>query len=263
VPAGASDLISRLAGLLRFMGMATQVANRPDIRDRIDALDWARLGDELDTQGFAITHPVLSVRQCRELAALFDLDRFRSTIDMARHRFGEGRYRYFSHPLPGPIAAARAGFYERLSPIANRWAGLLSGDNPTFPAGHDELLARCRAAGQTRPTPLLLRYRPGDWNALHQDLYGDVYFPFQVLTVLSQAGTDYTGGEFVLLEQRPRAQSRAHVLTPPQGAFVIFPTRERPNPGRHGYHRVALRHGVSTVTSGERTALGIIFHDSK
>ena len=125
------------------------------------------------------------------------------------------------------------------------------------------MLARCRAAGQARPTPLLLRYRAGDWNALHQDLYGDVYFPFQVLTVLSEAGADYTGGEFVLLEQRPRAQSRAHVLRPPRGAFVIFPTRERPNRGSRGYHRVALRHGVSTVTSGERTALGIIFHDSK
>lgn len=241
----------------------TQTAIRSEIAERIEALDWASLGERLDAHGFAVTAPVLGADQCRELAALFDSDRFRSTIDMARHRFGEGRYRYFSHPLPEPIADARAGFYERLAPIANRWAGLLSGSHPTFPATHEELLDRCRAAGQARPTPLLLRYRPGDWNALHQDLYGDVYFPFQVLTVLSQAGADYDGGEFVLLEQRPRAQSRAHVLTPPQGAFVIFPTRERPNPGRHGYHRVALRHGVSTVTSGERTALGIIFHDSK
>ena len=245
------------------MGMATQTALRPEIAERIDALDWPGLGEELDAQGFAVTAPVLGARECRELAALFDSDRFRSTIEMARHRFGEGRYRYFSHPLPEPIAAARSRFYEQLAPIANRWAGLLSDSDPTFPATHDELLARCRAGGQTRPTPLLLRYRPGDWNALHQDLYGDVYFPFQLLTVLSQTGTDYTGGEFVLLEQRPRAQSRAHVLTPSQGAFVIVPTRERPNPGRHGYHRVALRHGVSTVTSGERSALGIIFHDSK
>ena len=149
----------------------------------------------------------------------------------------------------------------RRSPTAGRI--MLAGDNPRFPATHGELLARCRAAGQARPTPLLLRYRAGDWNALHQDLYGDVYFPFQVLTVLSQAGIDYAGGEFVLLEQRPRAQSRAHVLRPPRGAFVIFPTRQRPNRGSRGYHRVALRHGVSTVTSGERTALGIIFHDSK
>ncbi len=241
--------------------MTTQTT--PGISERIDALDWRGLADQLDERGFAITEPVLDRPECEALAALFDGDVFRSTVEMARHRFGEGRYRYFSHPLPDPIQAAREAFYERLAPIANRWADLLSGDSPKFPATHDALLARCRAAGQTRPTPLLLRYRAGDWNALHQDLYGDVYFPFQVLTVLSEAGADYTGGEFVLLEQRPRAQSRAHVLRPPRGAFVIFPTRERPNRGSRGYHRVALRHGVSTVTSGERTALGIIFHDSK
>lgn len=236
---------------------------RADIAQRVHALDWETVAGELDQHGFAITQPLLSVAECDALADLFEDDRFRSTIDMARHRFGEGRYRYFSHPLPDQIESARASFYEHLAPIANRWADLLSGDNPSFPATHAELLERCRAAGQMRPTPLLLRYHGGDWNALHQDLYGDVYFPFQVLTVLAQAGTDYTGGEFVLLEQRPRAQSRAHVLRPPRGAFVIFPTRERPNAGRHGYHRVALRHGVSTITSGERTALGIIFHDSK
>ncbi len=241
--------------------MSTQTKSR--IAVRIDELDWDALGDQLDERGFAITEPVLEASECESLAALFDGDGFRSTVDMARHRFGEGRYRYFSHPLPEAIQSAREAFYERLAPIANRWADHLAGDNPRFPATHGELLARCRAAGQARPTPLLLQYRAGDWNALHQDLYGDVYFPFQVLTVLSQAGIDYAGGEFVLLEQRPRAQSRAHVLRPPRGAFVIFPTRERPNRGSRGYHRVALRHGVSTVTSGERTALGIIFHDSK
>lgn len=182
---------------------------------------------------------------------------------MARHRFGDGRYRYFAHPLPAMIADARTSFYAHLAPVANRWSGRLSGDTPTFPVTHEELLCRCRAAGQERPTPLILRYRPGDWNALHQDLYGDVYFPFQILTVLSDPERDYGGGEFVLLEQRPRAQSRAHVLRPPQGAFVIFPTRERPNAGKAGYHRVALRHGVSTVTAGERIALGIIFHDAR
>ena len=154
-------------------------------------------------------------------------------------------------------------FYEQLAPVANRWADLLSGDNPTFPLTHELLLARCQAAGQTRPTPLMLRYHEGDWNALHQDLYGDVYFPFQVLTVLSDPDTDYAGGEFVLIEQRPRAQSRAHVLRPARGAFVIFPTRERPQRGKNGYHRIGLRHGVSTVTAGTRTALGIIFHDAK
>jgi uncharacterized protein len=201
---------------------------------------------------------VLTPAQCTELAELFDGGRFRSTIDMARHRFGDGRYRYFEHPLPELIAGLRTGFYEQLAPIANEWAARIGG--PTFPATHEELLERCRQAGQTRPTPLILRYGPGDWNALHQDLYGDVFFPFQVLTVLENG---YRGGEFVLLEQRPRAQSRAHVLTPAPGAFVIFPTRERPQPSKRGYTKGALRHGVSTITEGRRTALGIIFHDAK
>jgi len=206
---------------------------------------------------------VLSGHECIALAELFDGDRFRSTIDMARHRFGDGRYRYFAHPLPELIEGARIAFYEQLAPIANRWGDLLSGENPTFPTTHEALLERCREAGQTRPTPLLLRYHAGDWNALHQDLYGEVYFPFQVLTVLSDPATEYEGGEFVLIEQRPRAQSRPHVLRPARGAFVIFPTRERPNKGTSGYHRVGLRHGVSTVTGGTRTALGIIFHDAQ
>jgi hypothetical protein len=234
-----------------------------DLGTRVGALDWETIADDLDDRGFALTEQVLSSDECTSLAALFDGDGFRSTIDMARHRFGDGRYRYFADPLPHEVSALRTAFYERLAPVANRWATLLTGDNPPFPRTHGELLARCRAAGQTRPTPLLLRYHAGDWNALHQDLYGTVYFPFQVLTVLSDPGIDYEGGEFVLLEQRPRAQSRAHVMTPARGAFVIFPTRERPNRGAHGYHRVGLRHGVSTVTAGERTALGIIFHDSK
>ena len=232
------------------------------LKDRVHALDWTDLRRDLDEQGFAVTDPVLSLDECRELADLFDGDGFRSTIDMARHRFGDGRYRYFAHPLPAAVQDLRTSFYGHLAPIANAWSGRLSGDTPVFPDTHEELLERCRAAGQERPTPLLLRYRPGDWNALHQDLYGEVYFPFQVLTVLSDPERDYAGGEFVLLEQRPRAQSRAHVLRPPQGAFVIFPTRERPNAGRHGYHRVGLRHGVSTVTAGERVALGVIFHDA-
>jgi len=230
------------------------------IRDRVDALDWDALREQLDDQGHAITTPLLSADECDELAGLFDGGRFRSTIDMARHRFGDGRYRYFDHPLPETIAALRGAFYRHLAPVANAWADLLRGENATFPLEHEELLARCRAAGQTRPTPLILRYGEGDWNALHQDLYGDVFFPFQVLTVLSD---DFDGGEFVLLEQRPRAQSRAHVLKPPRGAFVIFPTRERPNRGRNGHHRVGMRHGVGTITRGNRTALGVIFHDAK
>jgi uncharacterized protein len=230
--------------------------------NRVADLDWNELRAQLDERGFAVTAPVLAGKECRALADLFDGGSFRSTIDMARHRFGDGRYRYFDHPLPDPIQQLRGNFYAHLAPIANEWSALLGGEADAFPLEHEQLLARCRAAGQERPTPLILRYGAGDWNALHQDLYGDVYFPFQVLTVLSEPGVDFEGGEFVLVEQRPRAQSRAHVLTPAQGAFVIFPTRERPQEGKRGYHRVGLRHGVSTLTSGSRTALGIIFHDA-
>jgi uncharacterized protein len=229
--------------------------------ERVDGLDWEALGGQLDERGFAITEPVLDEGECAELAALFDDGRFRSTVDMARHRFGDGRYRYFDHPLPAPIGELRAAFYGHLAPVANQWAERL-GEEERYPAGHAELLERCAAAGQERPTPLILRYGPGDWNALHQDLYGEVFFPFQVLTILSRPGVDFAGGEFVLLEQRPRAQSRAHVLTTPQGAFVVFPTHHRPGAGKRGWHRAGMRHGVSTITAGSRTALGIIFHDA-
>jgi hypothetical protein len=230
---------------------------------RVDELAWDEIGAQLDARGFAVTERVLTADECDELAELFDGGRFRSTIDMARHRFGDGRYRYFDHPLPETIAALRSSFYAHLAPVANEWLERLGGAADAFPLVHEELLERCRAAGQERPTPLILRYGEGDWNALHQDLYGDVYFPFQILTVLSEPGVDYEGGELVLLEQRPRAQSRAHVLVPPRGAFVIFPTRERPQEGKRGYQKVGMRHGVSTVTSGGRTALGVIFHDAR
>ncbi|MGZ4294491.1 MAG: 2OG-Fe(II) oxygenase [Solirubrobacteraceae bacterium] len=244
--------------------MATMSADvMTDVRERVDDLDWEGLEAQLDELGHAVTPPILGEAECAQLAGLFDGGRFRSTIDMARHRFGDGRYRYFDHPLPELVAALRVSFYPHLAGVANRWSHRLRGDTPTFPLGHEELLERCREAGQTRPTPLILRYRPGDWNALHQDLYGDVFFPFQVVTVLSRRGPDYQGGEFVLLEQRPRAQSRAHVVCPDQGQFVIFPTRERPARGRAGYHRVGMRHGVATVTAGSRTALGVIFHDAR
>jgi hypothetical protein len=242
--------------------MTTTTSPRP-VAERVDALDWAALGERLDADGFAITEPLLDAGECADLAALFDDGRFRSTIDMARHRFGDGRYRYFDHPLPHPVGELRERFYGHLAPVANRWSERLGGAADAFPPTHEQLLERCRAAGQERPTPLILRYGEGDWNALHQDLYGDVYFPFQVLTVLSEPGVDYEGGQLVLLEQRPRAQSRAHVLTPPRGAFVIFPTQVRPNAGKRGYHRVGMRHGVSTITAGRRTALGIIFHDAR
>ena len=229
------------------------------VSERVDALAWDDLTAQLDDRGFAVTEPLLTADECAALAELFDGGRFRSTIDMARHRFGDGRYRYFEHPLPDTIAALRRSFYERLAPVANEWSSRLRGSD-TFPLTHEALLERCRMAGQERPTPLILRYGAGDWNALHQDLYGDVYFPFQILTVLTE---EHAGGEFVLLEQRPRAQSRAHVLNPPRGAFVIFPTRERPELGKRGYYKVGMRHGVSTVTAGLRTALGVIFHDAR
>ena len=233
------------------------------ITTRVDGLDWDALRAQLDDRGFAITAPLLSGTECDALADLFDGGRFRSTIDMARHRFGDGRYRYFDHPLPAEIAALRSAFYRHLAPVANDWSRRLGGAPDAYPLDHEALLERCRAAGQERPTPLILRYGAGDWNALHQDLYGDVAFPFQVLTVLSEPVADYAGGEFVLMEQRPRAQSRAHVLTPPRGAFVVFPTQHRPQAGKRGDHKVGMRHGVSTVTAGRRTALGVIFHDAR
>jgi hypothetical protein len=265
------DLTNRVPATFPFVDADPHTKGRPmsrttvaeEIQERVDALDWETLDAQLDSVGHAVTPALLDPVECATLAGLFDDGHFRSTIDMARHRFGDGRYRYFDHPLPETIAALRASFYPHLAPIANRWSQRLRGERPDFPLQHEQLLERCHAAGQRRPTPLILRYGPGDWNALHQDLYGDVFFPFQVLTVLSRRGEDFDGGEFVLTEQRPRAQSRAHVLTPAQGAFAIFPTAERPNHGAHGYHRVGMRHGVSTVTRGQRTALGVIFHDAK
>jgi hypothetical protein len=243
--------------------MTTATTGGAALGARVGALDWDDLRGQLDGCGFAVSEPLLSADECGALADLFDGGRFRSTIEMARYRFGDGRYRYFDHPLPEAIGELRASFYRRLAPIANAWSGLLGGPEDAYPPTHDELLERCRAAGQERPTPLILRYGAGDWNALHQDLYGDVYFPFQVLTVLSQPGSDFEGGEFVLMEQRPRAQSRAHVVAAPRGAFVIFPTHHRPQQGARGYYKVGLRHGVSTLHSGSRTALGIIFHDAR
>jgi hypothetical protein len=191
--------------------------SRPDatshIQRRVDELDWEQLAHQLDNVGHAVTPALLRKTECEQLADLFDEGQFRSTIDMARHRFGDGRYRYFDHPLPETIAELRGSFYPHLAPIANRWSTRLRGDNPTFPLQHDALPVRCHAAGQNRPTPLILRYGEGDWNALHQDLYGKVFFPFQILTILSRRGEDFDGGEFVLLEQRPRrpeSRPRAH-----------------------------------------------------
>ena len=227
----------------------------------IDALPWDSLHEALDAQGFARTGVVLGARECGQLRALYDSAEFRSTIDMARYRFGQGEYKYFAYPLPPVVDELRRALYPQLARAANRWAQLL-GEEGDYPAGLDAFLERCAAAGQARPTPLMLRYGPGGHNTLHQDLYGDVAFPFQVLAVLSEQGTDYEGGESVLVEQRPRAQSRAHVMALRRGELMIFTTRHRPVAGSRGHYRAAMRHGVATLTSGERTSLGIIFHDA-
>jgi hypothetical protein len=231
------------------------------IADRVAALPWPDLHDALDAHGFAQTPVVLAAGECRELDALYENGSFRSTITMARHRFGEGEYRYFDNPLPEPVAQLREAFYPPLAEAANRWAERLAEDD-RYPERLAAFLQRCHRAGQTRPTPLMLRYGAGDWNALHQDVYGEVAFPFQIVTVLDRPGEDFQGGEFVLLEQRPRAQSRAHVIGLRRGAFLIFATRQRPAEGKRGYYRAALRHGVSTLSSGRRTTLGVIFHDA-
>jgi uncharacterized protein len=231
------------------------------LEDRVASLPWPELQSALDAQGFVQTPTVLSARECSKLAGLYESGRFRSTVVMARHRFGQGEYKYFANPLPDAVARLRAAFYPPLAEAANRWAERLSEDI-RYPDTLDSFLQRCHRAGQTRPTPLMLRYTPGDWNALHQDLYGEVAFPFQIVTVLERPGRDFEGGEFVLLEQRPRAQSRAHVRELERGAFLIFTTRQRPVQGSRGFYRAAMRHGVSTLTAGRRTTLGIIFHDA-
>jgi uncharacterized protein len=243
---------------------ATTTARTESVAERVGALDWPGIQRQLDEQGFAETEPVLTPRECAELAAAFDEDdRFRSTIDMRRYRFGEGQYRYFENPLPAVIDDARHAFYPPLAETANAWAERLRSEEPDYPLDLDAFLARCHAAGQRRPTPLLLRYFEGGHNTLHQDLYGAVAFPFQIVTVLNRPGRDFEGGQFVLLEQRPRAQSRAHVIDLRQGAFAIFPTRYRPVEGKRGHYRASLRHGVATVRAGERITLGIIFHDAE
>lgn len=228
----------------------------------IATLDWSRIGAELDAFGCATTGPLLDAAACADLAASYDREEgFRSRIVMARHGFGRGEYKYFANPLPDPVAALRTGFWPHLAPIANRWNEAM-GLAPRFPADHAGFLARCHAAGQTRPTPLLLRYGAGDYNCLHQDLYGEHVFPLQVAVLLSAPGRDFTGGEFVLTEQRPRMQSRAEVVPLAQGEGVIFAVHHRPVQGARGTYRVTLRHGVSRIRSGRRHTLGVIFHDA-
>jgi uncharacterized protein len=232
------------------------------MRDRVDALDWPALAAEVDVSGSAQTAPVLTPDECREIAALYDdADRFRSTIDMARFRFGSGQYRYFAHPLPDVVARLRAAFYPHLLPIAREWAARLDRPAP-WPDTLDEWLDLCHATGQGKPTPILLRYVAGDWNALHRDLYGDLVFPLQVVIGLDEPGVDHTGGEFLTVEQRPRAQSRGYAATLQQGRGIVFTTRDRPVRSARGWSAAPMRHGVSTVRSGVRHTLGLVFHDA-
>jgi hypothetical protein len=221
-------------------------------------LDAIRAG--LDERGFHLLPRLLDPRSCEQLAAGYAADQFRSTIVMARHGFGRGEYKYYRYPLPPLIAELRLRLYERLVPIANDWQSAL-GSAVRYPDRHDKFLARCRAAGQSRPTPLILRYGPGDYNCLHQDVYGETVFPLQVAVLLSSP-SDFSGGEFVLTEQRPRRQSRAHVVPLEQGDAVIFPVRDRPVRGARGFYRAQHRHGVSELRSGQRHTLGVIFHDA-
>ncbi|WP_375415363.1 2OG-Fe(II) oxygenase [uncultured Bradyrhizobium sp.] len=234
-----------------------------DVAKRIDAIDWGHVIADLDAQGCAVIERLLTPRQCDALAALYSDDtHFRSRIVMGRHGFGRGEYKYFSYPLPDPIAALRPALYAHLQSVANRWNEAM-GIDISYPDSHEAFLKRCHAAGQTRPTPLLLQYGAGDYNCLHQDLYGEHVFPLQVAVLLSEPAHDFTGGEFVLTEQRPRMQSRAEVVPLQQGDAVAFAVHHRPVQGSRGFYRVNLRHGVSRVRSGKRHTLGVIFHDAK
>jgi hypothetical protein len=225
-------------------------------------IDWARVGADLDAFGCAIIPGLLAPRDCVAAAALYDRpDLFRSRVVMERHGFGRGEYQYFAYPLPAPLAALRTSLYAPLAGIANRWHAVL-GIDTRFPPDHADYLARCHAAGQVKPTPLLLRYREGDYNWLDQDLYGELVFPLQVAVLLSKPGEDFEGGEFVLTEQRPRMQSRAEVVPLGQGDAVVFAVNQRPVQGTRGVYRVAMRHGVSRLRRGTRHTMGIIFHDA-
>jgi hypothetical protein len=230
---------------------------------RVESIDWARVASELDGHGWAKFEQLLTSDECAELADLYPDDhRFRSTVVMARHGFGRGEYKYFAYPLPGIVAELRPALYAKLAPFANRWNERM-GVAVRFPDAHAAFIARCHEAGQNRPTPLLLRYSKDDYNCLHQDLYGEHVFPLQVVFLLSEPETDFTGGEFVLTEQRPRMQSRAEVVLLQRGDAAVFAVHHRPVQGTRGVYRVNMRHGVSRLRSGSRHALGIIFHDAK
>lgn len=233
------------------------------IADRIDSLNWTVIQESLRNSGWARTGRILSSEECRSMRDLYcDDERFRSKVVMARHRFGLGEYKYFAAPLPRLVMELRESLYSHLVAVANEWAVQLGG-NATYPLGHREFIQQCHERGQMRPTPLLLRYERGGYNCLHQDLYGEIYFPLQTVFLLDRPETDFGGGEFVLVEQRPRAQSSAQVIAPEQGEGVIFTTRWRPVQGARGHYRVNIKHGVSAVTRGIRHTLGIVYHDAE
>lgn len=236
--------------------------SRPEIAGRVAAFDWQEAGDALDERGYATLPALLEAEECRALAALYPREEpFRSRVVMQRHAFGQGEYKYLRYPLPPVVEALRQALYPRLAPIANCWRQRL-GEAAGFPPTLDAWLAQCRAAGQERPTPLLLHYEAGDYNCLHRDLYGELVFPLQATVLLCEPERDFAGGEFVLVETRPRAQSKAEVVPLRQGDGVVFAVNHHPARGRRGWHRLALRHGVSRVRQGRRTTLGLIFHDA-
>ena len=235
---------------------------RGDIQNRIEGLDWDEIASGLNEHGYSLTGSLLMAEECEELVSMYPKDdRFRSRIVMARYRFGSGEYKYFAYPLPKVVEQLRAAFYPKLATVANEWNEKLGAGEP-FPLEHEEFAKQCHKAGQKRPTPLLLRYEAGDYNCLHQDLYGQMAFPLQLTCFLSRK-SDYAGGEFVLTEQQPRAQSKAQVLAPERGQVLIFTTRHRPIKGTRGYYRVSVRHGVSRLLSGMRYTLGVPFHDAE
>ena len=247
--------------------MSTTLTARPvssvDIDTRVAAVDWASASTHLDGYGWAMLRKLLTADECEAIARLYEDDRrFRSHVVMARHGFGRGEYKYFAYPLPDIVADLRRAIYPNLAPIANRWNASM-GIDVRYPDAHADFIARCHKAGQTRPTPLLLQYAAGDYNALHQDLYGEHVFPLQLTILLSEPEQDFTGGEFVLTEQRPRMQSRAEVVPLRRGDAVVFAVHHRPVQGTRGTYRVNLRHGVSRLRSGHRHTVGVIFHDAK
>ena len=236
----------------------------PSITQRIDTLDWKAAAQSLSERGYAVTSPILSAAECAALVALYgDERRFRSQVVMERYRFGIGDYKYFANPLPEIVTELRTSAYPHLAEVANHWAEALGENTARYPRDHAAYLKLCNKVGQTKPTPLVLHYEAGGYNCLHQDLYGEISFPLQMVFLLGQQGRDWEGGEFVLVEQQPRAQSRAHVVLADCGQAILFTTRYRPVKGSRGYYRVNLRHGVSQVHRGTRYTLGIIFHDAK